>query len=78
MSLPILLAAAALSFAAAAPASASDTTYTSPYRGNAFDMEHKAAAYVEEPGSPVPLDRLGWMSSRFLTAAPTPWYQADE
>jgi hypothetical protein len=26
-----------------------------------------AASYTEEPGNPVPLDRLGWMSSRFLT-----------
>jgi hypothetical protein len=48
MRLPILLAAAALSFAAAAPASASDTTFASPYRGSAFDMEHNSAAYVEE------------------------------
>jgi|GEM_PF-2418344 len=31
-----------------------------------------AAAYTEEPGNPVPLDRLGWMSSRFLTESTTP------
>ncbi|HEU4452637.1 MAG TPA: hypothetical protein VFR81_06230 [Longimicrobium sp.] len=42
------------------------------------DTPPLAAAYVEEPGSPVPLDRLGWMSSRFLSVAPTPWYQVEE
>jgi hypothetical protein len=31
-----------------------------------------AASYTEEPGSPVPLDRLGWMSSRFLTEPSIP------
>lgn len=48
MRLPILLASATISLASAAPALATDTTYTSPYRGSAFDMERNTAAYVEE------------------------------
>jgi hypothetical protein len=41
-------AAAALLVSAVLPASASDTTFTAPYRGSAYDTERNAAAYVEE------------------------------
>lgn len=40
---PYVLIACAAAFAAA-----SDTTFTAPYRGSAYDTERKSAAYVEE------------------------------